>query len=347
MKDVLIYFRWSFVVTILGLVLAGVLGYVLQGGTSGAVTFLLIGSVLAVLEISLSFDNAIVNANTLKRMSEVWQKRFLTWGILIAVFGMRLVFPLLIVVVAAGVGPWEALHLSITEPAQYAHIIEEAHVPIVGFGGAFLMMVGLRFFFDADKTVHWIAPIERAVARFSGIRGIEMAVVLVAMLLVAWLLPEEEVATFLFAGVAGLVVFLALDVIGYLLDSSDEVLEGAARAGFGAFLYLEVLDASFSFDGVIGAFALTQDLLLIAIGLGIGAMYVRSMTIMLVEKGALAEFEYLENGAFWSILVLSFIMFAQTMIEVPEYVTGLLGAGFIAAAFWSSLRVRKCERSPA
>ena len=347
MKDALIYFRWSLVVTFLGLILAGVLGFVLQGGTSGAVAFLLIGTVLAVLEISLSFDNAIVNANTLKRMSDVWQKRFLTWGILIAVFGMRLVFPLLIVVVAAGVGPWEALHLSIAEPEQYAHIIEEAHVSIVGFGGAFLMMVALRFFFDADKTVHWIAPIERAVAHFSDIRGIEMAVVLGAMMLVAWLLPEAEAATFLFAAVAGLVVFLALDVIGYLLDSPDEMLEGTAKAGFGAFLYLEVLDASFSFDGVIGAFALTQDLLLIAIGLGIGAMYVRSMTIMLVEKGTLAEFEYLENGAFWSILTLSFIMFAQTMIEVPEYVTGLLGAGFIAAAFWSSLRVRKRERSPA
>ncbi len=311
----------------------------------GALSFLLIGAVLAVLEISLSFDNAIVNANTLKRMSEVWQRRFLTWGILIAVFGMRLIFPLLIVVVAAGVGPWEALRLSITAPEQYAHIVEEAHVAIVGFGGAFLMMVGLRFFFDADKKVHWIAPIERFVVRFSNIRGIEMAVVLSAMLIVGFMLPEEEVAPFLFAGISGLVTFLALDVIGYLLDSSDDVLEGAAKAGFGAFLYLEVLDASFSFDGVIGAFALTQDLLLIAIGLGIGAMYVRSMTIMLVEKGTLAEFKYLENGAFWSILILSFIMFAQTMIDVPEYVTGLLGAGFIAAAFWSSLRARKIEGS--
>ena len=345
--DAMRYFRWSFYITALGLILAAGLGYALRGGMPGAVTFLLIGSLLAVLEISLSFDNAIVNANTLKRMTPVWQRRFLTWGILIAVFGMRLVFPILIVVIAAGIGPWEALRLSVTSPEEYARIIEGAHLSIVGFGGAFLMMVGLRFFFDDDKDIHWLAPVERAMARVAGVRGMDMAVVLGAMMIVAMLLPEAEVATFLFAGVAGLLTFLAVDVIANLLDAPEKVLEGAAKSGFGAFLYLEVLDASFSFDGVIGAFALTQDLMLIAIGLGIGAMYVRSMTIMLVEKGTLTEFRYLEHGAFWSILVLSFIMFAQTMVEVPEYVTGLLGAGFIGASLWSSLQARRVGRTMA
>ena len=99
-----------------------------------------------------------------------------------------------------------------------------------------------------------------------------------------------------------------------------------------------MLDASFSFDGVIGAFALTQNLFLIAIGLGIGAFYVRSMTIMLVQKETLAEFRYLEHGAFYSILSLSFIMFANSIWHVPEVITGLLGAGLIGLALWSSLR---------
>ena len=87
-----------------------------------------------------------------------------------------------------------------------------------------------------------------------------------------------------------------------------------ARGGLGAFLYLEVLDASFSFDGVIGAFALTNNILLIAIGLGVGAMYVRSMTIMLVERGTLAQFRYLEHGAFYSIFALSIVMFLQSLM---------------------------------
>ena len=93
-----------------------------------------VASVLAVLEISLSFDNAIVNANKLNTMDPVWQHRFLTWGIVIAVFGMRLVFPLLVVVIAAGVGPIEALRLAATEPHEYARIIGEAHLAIAAFG---------------------------------------------------------------------------------------------------------------------------------------------------------------------------------------------------------------------
>jgi uncharacterized protein len=130
-------------------------------------------------------------------------------------------------------------------------------------------------------------------------------------------------------------------VIGHLLDKSQETVELAAKGGLGAFLYLEVLDASFSFDGVIGAFALTQNLFLIAIGLGIGAMYVRSMTIMLVERKTLAAFRFLEHGAFWSILILSVIMFAQTLFHIPEVITGLLGAGVIALSLLSSLRYRR------
>ena len=345
MQGTMRYFLWSFIVTALGLVLAGWLGVTMEGGTSGLISFLMIGALLAVLEISLSFDNAIVNANTLKRMSPVWQRRFLTWGILIAVFGMRLVFPLLIVVVAAGVGPWEALRLAATQPEDYAAIIEGAHLSIVGFGGAFLMMVGLRFFFHEDSH-HWIPWIERQMSKGGAVYGLDVAAVLGAVLLVTTVLPDAEVATFLYAAIAGLLSYTLVHGLGQVLDAPSAA-KGAAQGGLGAFLYLEVLDASFSFDGVIGAFALTQNLFLIGIGLGIGAMYVRSMTIMLVEKGTLAEFRYLENGAFWSILTLSVIMFVQTVYHVPEYVTGLLGAGFIGLSLWSSLRARRALEAPA
>ena len=108
---------------------------------------------------------------------------------------------------------------------------------------------------------------------------------------------------------AGLLTFTAVELLGHLLDTRRGARDLARAGGLGAFLYLEVLDASFSFDGVIGAFALTQNLFLIAIGLGIGAMYVRSMTIMLVERKTLAQFRYLEHGAFYSILALSVIMY--------------------------------------
>ncbi|WP_172332592.1 DUF475 domain-containing protein, partial [Mangrovicoccus sp. HB161399] len=331
------YFGWAHAVTAAGLCLAFWLGLSYSGTLGGALGFLMIGAVLAVLEISLSFDNAIVNANKLNEMDPVWQRRFLTWGILIAVFGMRILFPLLIVVVAAGLGPWEAIRLAATRPAEYAEIIRGAHLSIAAFGGAFLMMVALSWFVDEAKEVDWIAGIERAMRRCGSVRGAEIAAVLAIVAVFSRFLPEAGRDEFLFAAACGLLTFLGVDMLGHVLDARDAA-GAAAKGGLGAFLYLEVLDASFSFDGVIGAFALTQNLFLIAIGLGIGAMYVRSMTIMLVEKGTLAEFRYLEHGAFWSILVLSVIMFAQTLVHINEAVTGLLGAAFIAAALASSIR---------
>lgn len=343
MSTTLHYFRWAFIVTGVGLALSFWLGWYYTGTIWGALGFLFVGAVLAVLEISLSFDNAIVNANKLKEMTPLWQRRFLTWGIIIAVFGMRIVFPLLIVVVAAHVGPFAAIRLAAMEPDEYARIIGGAHVSIAAFGGAFLMMVALSYFVDEGKDVHWIAALERQMSKYASIRGIEVAIVLGIVMIFSAILPEEDVATFLFAAISGLMTFLGVEVVGHLLDASQETAGLAAKGGVGAFLYLEVLDASFSFDGVIGAFALTKNLFLIAIGLGIGAMYVRSMTIMLVERETLARFRYLEHGAFWSVLILACVLFAQTLVHVPEVITGLLGAGFIGVSLWSSIQSNRME----
>ena len=334
------YFRWPLIWTVLGLALAAWLGWSYSGTLGGALSFLFIAGVLAVLEISLSFDNAIVNANKLKTMDPLWQRRFLTWGIVIAVFGMRVLFPLLIVVIAAHIGPFEAIDLAVSKPAEYARIIAGAHVSIAGFGGAFLMMVALTYFIDEGKDVDWIKALERRLRACASVRGLEVAFVLAIVMVFAAVLPAHESHSFLFASVAGLVTFLGVEVLGQILDRGV-LMKEAARGGFGAFLYLEVLDASFSFDGVIGAFALTPNLFLIAIGLGIGAFYVRAMTIMLVERNTLAEFRFLENGAFWSILILSVVMFVQTLQPVHELVTGLLGAGLILFALISSIRFNR------
>lgn len=340
------YFTAAFVVTVVGLALGAWLGFATAHTTAGALKIFFICSVLAVLEISLSFDNAIVNANKLKSMSPKWQHRFLTWGIVIAVFGMRVVFPLLIVVIAANVGPWQALVMAASRPAEYARIMQDAHLPIAAFGGTFLMMVGLSFFFDGEKDIHWVRWIERKAADYSSVKGVEIAVVLVVMLIFSRIIGASDdpalgpvaANTFFHSAIWGLLTFLLVEVLGGALDRSQQMLEGAAKGGVGAFLYLEVLDASFSFDGVIGAFALSQNLFVIAIGLGIGAMYVRSMTIMLVEKGTLAQYRYLEHGAFWAILILSVIMYLQALVHIPEVVTGLGGAALIGVALWSSIR---------
>ena len=335
------YLKWPLIVTGIGLVLSFLLGWQYTGRFSGAVSFLLIGSVLAVLEISLSFDNAIVNANKLKSMTPAWQKRFLTWGILIAVFGMRIIFPLAVVAFAAHLGPWATLKLAVVHPQEYARIMDEAHISIAAFGGAFLMMVALSYFIDEGKEVDWIRMLECRLRSLASIRGLQITLVLMVVLVFAMAVPDHESGRFVFAALFGLVVFTLVEMLGHVLDRTEATKSVVATGGLGAFLYLEVLDASFSFDGVIGAFALTQNLFLIAIGLGIGAMYVRSMTVMLVERQTLAQFRYLEHGAFYSILALSVIMFAQTLWHIPEMVTGLIGAALIGIALWSSVRYNK------
>lgn len=332
------YFYGSFAFTAVCLALGGWLGWSMTGTLAGVLATVWICAVLGVLEVSLSFDNAVVNATVLKDMDPKWQQRFLTWGILIAVFGMRIVFPLLIVAVAASLNPVDAMRLAIDAPQDYQRIIEDAHAGIMGFGGAFLLLVGLKFFFDADKEHHWIGVIERPLIKFADLEAFEIILTLLLLFGISrYAHSAEDGQTFLVAGIFGIATFFAVEWLGNVLGE-PEAADGAQRAGLGAFLYLEVLDASFSFDGVIGAFALSNNLFIIALGLGIGAMFVRSMTIALVRRGTLAEYIYLEHGAFWAIIALALIMLSSIVYEIPETITGLIGATMIGAALWWSIQ---------
>ena len=338
------FYGFSILFTLICLALGAWYGWSSTGNFSGTAAVLWIIVVLSVLEISLSFDNAVVNASVLKGMDKVWQRRFLTWGIAFAVFGMRVFFPLAIVAIAAGLGPVETVNLSLNEPAEYERIVSSAHVGIAGFGGAFLAMVGLKFFFDADKDVHWIRVIEQNIARVAALPAVEIAILLLVMWGISTMLAPAEALTFLVAGILGLVTFIAVEGINTILELHEEKkrLAGTVvRSGLGGFLYLNVLDASFSFDGVIGAFALSNNMIIIALGLSIGAMFVRSMTIHLVEKGTLAQYRFLEHGAFWAIIVLGGIMLMSARFHIPETITGLIGAILIGLSLWWSVRHNK------
>lgn len=334
------YFKWAFLFTLIGFITAFIWGVSTTGSLGGAVQFLFVCVVLSILEISLSFDNAIVNANKLKTMSELWRKRFLTWGIIIAVFGMRLVFPVLIVMIAAEIGPASAINLSINDPQKYSEIIKDAHLSISAFGSSFLMLVALSYFMDVNKEVDWLGAPERALRKCASIQGLEVTFVLASALLFSFFFESDERSDFIFSSLIGILIFMFVQLLSQLLEKKDLEFD-LARNGLSGFIYLEILDASFSFDGVIGAFALTQNLFLILIGLGIGAFYVRSMTIMLLERGTLNEYCYLENGAFWSILVLAFLMALQSFLHIPEAATGLLSVSFIALAFNASIRKKR------
>ncbi len=332
------YFGVSYLCTFVGLLLSAWIGFY-YGGTAGAAfEALFIAAVLAVLEISLSFDNAIVNAVILKDMTPVWRHRFLTWGMLIAVFGMRLVFPLGIVSVVAGIDPWSALVMAATKPDDYARLMISSHLSVAAFGGAFLLMVALKYFYDDEKEVHWIHWLEEKLSAFGRIQVIEIGIAIVLLLVITHFLPAENQLTFLKAAVGGLLTFIVVDGIGSFLEAGEGTMKDVHRASAGLFIYLEVLDASFSFDGVVGAFAITHNLFIIMIGLSIGAFFVRSLTILFVERETLTEFAYLEHGAFYAIGVLALIMLADPFLHLPEWVTGLVGAVIIATAFFWSLK---------
>lgn len=341
MSNLLRHFRGSILFAIVCFMLAAWYGWSQGHSLAGIGRVVWIVLVLSVLEVSLSFDNAVVNATVLEDMDEIWRRRFLTWGMIFAVYGMYIFFPLAIVAVAAGLGPIEALQLSLNDPEKYEAIVSSAHTGIAGFGGAFLSMVGLKFFFDADKDVHWIAVVERFLARFAALPAIEIGLLLLILWGISLTLPEHEAHTFLASGVLGIITFIAVDALGAALELREERmrLAGAVvRSGLGGFIYLNVLDASFSFDAVIGAFALSNNMVVIALGLSIGAMFVRSMTLMMVRQGTLSEYRFLEHGAFWAIIALGAIMLASVRWEIPESVTGLIGAVLIGLSLWWSIR---------
>jgi len=303
---------------------------------------LFIATLLVLLEITLSFDNAVVNARVLISMSEKWQRRFMTWGILIAVFGTRVFLPIVIVSLSVWASPWFIIKLAVFSPAEYGHLLEQSSYAINSFGATFLLLVALKYFFDDSKTVHWIGLIERRLTRFSDIDAAEIGIALLAILGFSFFVPGKIQSTVLVAGIAGVIVFILMEgVIGFFSSKQKRMAAaGVASQGLALFLYLEVLDAAFSLDSVVGAFALTTSIPVIIIGLGIGAYFVRSLTIFFVRRRTLESLMYLEHGAHWAILGLSLSMFASLILEVPEIVTGSIGAFFVIAAYYSSVKIR-------
>lgn len=320
-------FRVPIIVTILAIVLTFVFA-----GLQAAITV----AILGLLEMSFSFDNAIVNAKILKRMNAHWQKLFLTVGILIAVFGMRLVFPLIIVCIAAQIDPISALVMATTDPNAYAHHVVGAHPAIAAFGGMFLIMLFLDWLFE-EKDIHWLKPIESRLVKLGQVDNLSVTIAGVLLLISAAVFGHAE--TVLFAGLMGIVVYLLVKSVDSFFN--EESVATVAKAGFATFLYLEVLDASFSFDGVVGAFAVSHNIFLIAIGLGIGAMFIRGLTVFFTNNGTLQEYRYLEHGAHWAIGALAVLLLITIKFEISEVITGIVGIIFIAMALYDSIIERK------
>lgn len=307
-------------------------------------------ALLSVIEVSLSFDNAVVNATVLKNWPAYWQKLFIVVGVPIAVFGMRFAMPIGIVSMILHASPFSVLQLALHHPQQYAQALREGHDNVAAFGGVFLLLIALNFFLDTEKDAHWLSWIEAPLTRLGQFEAIQVGLALGAVAVASFFVPAAGRASFMLSGLAGVMTYVAVEAIGALLGGESE--EGAAattakiiKAGIGGLLYLEILDASMSFDGVIGAFAVSQNIFAIMLGLGTGAMFVRSMTLHLVESGKLAELRYIEHGAFWAILGLAALLMASVHLEVPDVFTALFGITVLAAAYANSLWANKREEA--
>jgi hypothetical protein len=353
-------FRFALPITLVVLVVAGIVG----GPRDAA----LVG-ILAILEISLSFDNAVINATVLQRMSEKWQRLFLTVGVIIAVFGMRLIFPIAVVSIAGHISPVNVVKLALNHPHEYAIQLTAAHPAIAAFGAMFLFMIFADFVFEARDIV-WLRPIENALAKVGKLDNVSIIIALFALITIAETSAHKHAVQVLVSGCAGLGTYLLVNSLAEFTEAGGEGQEEPepdgdvelagihgdaeevelaakvparmlAKPGLFLFLYLEVLDASFSFDGVVGAFAVTDRLFIIAAGLGIGAMYIRSLTVYLVRRGTLAEYQYLEHGAHYAIGALAVLLTVGITVSVPDVVTGLIGVGFIGAALVTSIVVNR------
>jgi hypothetical protein len=321
------HFKGSIIIAIIGLASALYIG---------GVNALYLVALLAVLEISLSFDNAVINAKILEDMEPKWQERFISFGIPIAVFGMRFLFPIVIVAIAGGLGIWETFDMAINNPALYRDTLVSVEKLIFAFGGAFLLMVFLDFIFEIDREHKWINIIEnnRVIRKIGELSTINLIISVSVGIGLTLITTDITIAVAYLSGV----------LLHAIIASLDELFNtNGIRNGLVGFLYLEILDASFSFDGVIGAFALSSDIFIIMIGLGIGAMFVRSLTLYMLEKGTLAEYRYLEHGAHYAILALAIVMFLKIFIHVDEIIVGTVGLTLISLATYHSIESQSEE----
>lgn len=307
------------------------------GGRALAITLILV-----IIEITFSFENAIINAKVLQRLSRFWQNIFLTIGIVIAIFGMRIIFPIAIVSITAGMGWQEVLNLALNDPEAYAQKLDVATPSITAFGGAFLLMLATSFFFDKRRSIHWLGAIERPMQKL-GYAWMPVAITITVVGTVALAPANAHPKQSFTAGIIGILLYLGIHLLsetfGKLHNKGrNKIAKQVGVAAFMSFLYLEILDASFSLDGVIGAFAITNQVLLIAAGLGIGAIWVRSLTIFMVRRGTLKTYRYVEHGAFYTVTILAFVLLLEAFLHIPEALAGVTGVLVIATSVLGSKR---------
>ena len=291
---------------------------------------------LSLFEIIISVDNAIINAEVLGTMSKKARRWFLIWGILIAVFLVRGLLPWLIIWVSnPSLGAVGALTASFSSDPHVAEVIEQSAPILLVGGGTFLIFLFFHWIFLEPKHYGLIGEsfFHRQCVWF-------FAVVSVLLSVIVWRAIKRN-PLMAFGAVMGSTAFFITHGFKENAEKAEkEMLEGSKMSDLSKILYLEVIDATFSIDGILGAFAFTFSIPLILTGNGIGALVVRQLTISNIEN--VKKYKYLKNGAMYSILALGVIMVADSFgFHIPEWFSPAITFAIIGYFFYKSYRELK------
>jgi len=294
--------------------------------------FLIVILGLVVFETVNSIDNAIVNAHVLKTMSSKWRKIFLIWGIFTAVFIVRGIFPMIIVWLSAPeIGLSGVFRMFFSADPRVVDLLESRKGLILIAAGVFLLLLYLHWLFLEEKTPFFV--LDKLVSADFGIWFFAFAALLLVGLLY---IARGSPLLMLSAAIGNALFFILYGFREQAQKQEKTLLSGDTRlSDFSKLMYLEVLDASFSLDGVIGAFAFTTSLPLILIGNGLGALVVRELTIKGIDK--VTKYKFLKNGAMTSIGFLGIFMIVESLgLNLPDYLPTLVTSFLVGIAFWRS-----------
>ncbi len=287
---------------------------------------------LSLFEIIISVDNAIINAEVLSTMSKKARRWFLLWGILIAVFLIRGLLPWLIIWMGnPSLGPIEAFTASFSSNPNVAKVIKESAPILLIGGGTFLVFLFFHWLFLEPKHYGLIG--ERFIER----QGVWFfAVVSIMLTAIVWLAIKKN-PFMAFGAVVGSTAFFITHGFKENAEQAEKrMLEGSEKmSDLSKIFYLEVIDATFSIDGILGAFAFTFSIPLILIGNGIGALIVRKLTVSNIDN--VKKYKYLKNGAMYSILSLGTIMILDSFgVHIPEWISPIVTFTIVGYFFWKS-----------
>ena len=294
---------------------------------------------LVVFEVVNSVDNAVVNASVLKTMSVLWRKRFLVIGIITSVFLVRFLLPLVIVWISVPTISLSEIFLAFSGQSQIAETAITIQKPIIlMFGAVFLLYLYFHWLFLEQKDHLYI---ERFLKEKHGAWFFAVAAVLLVIIMY---FARFNPLMMLAAAVGSATFFIIYGLRETAKTSEENLVAGTSGlSDISKFVYLEVLDATFSFDGVVGAFAFTINLLLILIGMGIGAIVVRELTVKGIDS--IGKYKYLKNGALTSIGFLGLFMLVESFgIELPSYIPTIVTFLVVGYAFYKSRKLLLADK---